>query len=535
MKSTTLSSPEDKNIVRKAVPTSKIFTAAVARLHVASPDPSQWTYSRIWGAAVFCLDKSKNNSFFIRIVDLEREAGVIWEQELYNNFEYAQDAPFFHSFETDDCLTALEFVSKEEAETFYKKVQNRQSLSSKVSSTDNDALKKDKRKSRIDKNHIGMPADFRHISHIGYTPGGGFSVKNNNDSEMKGILDQLQALGISEDEINENQEFIQDFLQQKNQPQQERAPLAPLPNLNQRKKAPPPPPPPGRHHGTPPPPPPPRRPNNVNSNGHAASPPPFRAPPPPTPSRGRPAPPPPPSRNVNSNSAPIRPPTPSYIPTLPQPPHLSNHVPAAPVRPPVYNSTPIPPPMPNNVPPPPVPSGIPAPPPPSVSSAVPTPPPPPPVSGGIPPPPPPPPPMPNAVPAPPPPPMPSSVPAPPPPPMGRMGAPPAPPGPPGPPSSAPPASVPPSSDGRSNLMASIRAAGGFGTLKSSGKLKQASVSDRSVPLSDSSATSTAAGAATGAAAGAAGGDLASSLANVLKQRKQAMQSDDEDDEDDEWE
>ncbi|KAG0913268.1 hypothetical protein G6F33_005309 [Rhizopus arrhizus] len=502
MKSTTLSSPEDKNIVRKAVPTSKIFTAAVARLHVASPDPSQWTYSRIWGAAVFCLDKSKNNSFFIRIVDLEheflllkREAGVIWEQELYNNFEYAEDAPFFHSFETDDCLTALEFVSKEEAETFYKKVQNRQSLPSKVSSTDNDALKKDKRKSRIDKNHIGMPADFRHISHIGYTPGGGFSVKNNNDSEMKGILDQLQALGISEDEINENQEFIQDFLQQKNQPQQERAPLAPLPNLNQRKKAPPPPPPPGRHHGTPPPPPP-RRPNNVNSNGHAASPPPFRAPAPPTPSRGRPAPPPPPSRNANSNFAPIRPPTSSYIPAPPQPPHLSNHVPAAPVRPPIYNSVPIPPSMPNNVPPPP---------------------------------------MPNAVPAPPPPPMPSSVPAPPPPPMGRMGAPSAPPAPPGPPSSAPPASVPPSSDGRSNLMASIRAAGGFGTLKSSGKLKQASVSDRSVPLSDSSATSTATGAATGAAAGAAGGDLASSLANVLKQRKQAMQSDDEDDEDDEWE
>lgn len=32
---------------------------------------------------------------------LKREAGVIWEQELYNNFEYAQDAPFFHSFETD--------------------------------------------------------------------------------------------------------------------------------------------------------------------------------------------------------------------------------------------------------------------------------------------------------------------------------------------------------------------------------------------------------------------------------------------------
>ncbi|PHZ12084.1 WH1-domain-containing protein, partial [Rhizopus microsporus ATCC 52813] len=225
MKSTTLSSPEDKNIVRKALPTSKIFTAAVARLYVANPDPSQWSYSRVWGAAAFCIDKAKNNSFFIRIIDLEREAGVIWEQELYEGFEYVQDAPFFHTFETDDCLTGLEFVSEEEAETFYKKVQNRQSLYSKVNDQKESAeglfgLKKDKRKSKIDKNHIGMPADFRHLSHIGYTPGKGFSVQN-NDPELNGILSQLQALGISAEEINDNQEFIQEFLQQNNQQQQQ--------------------------------------------------------------------------------------------------------------------------------------------------------------------------------------------------------------------------------------------------------------------------------------------------------------------------
>lgn len=104
---------------------------------------------------------------------------------MYEGFEYVQDAPFFHTFETDvnnverkkiqlyihnylwqDCLTGLEFVSEEEAETFYKKVQNRQSLYSKVNDQKDNTeglfgLKKDKRKSKIDKNHIGMPADFR--------------------------------------------------------------------------------------------------------------------------------------------------------------------------------------------------------------------------------------------------------------------------------------------------------------------------------------------------------------------------------------
>ncbi|KAG1177189.1 hypothetical protein G6F71_002768 [Rhizopus microsporus] len=520
MKSTTLSSPEDKNIVRKALPTSKIFTAAVARLYVANPDPSQWSYSRVWGAAAFCIDKAKNNSFFIRIIDLEREAGVIWEQELYEGFEYVQDAPFFHTFETDDCLTGLEFVSEEEAETFYKKVQNRQSLYSKVNDQKENTeglfgLKKDKRKSKIDKNHIGMPADFRHLSHIGYTPGKGFSVQN-NDPELNGILSQLQALGISAEEINENQEFIQEFLQQNNQQQQQQQQHAsPAPSPIQRKKAPPPPPPPGRLHGAPPPPPPPRRPTNVNSsNGHPVSspppPPPSRSPVPPPPSRGRPAPPPPPVRN-NANSTipppPMRPhmapPAPPSVPAPPPPPPVSN-TPRSGVPPPTPKSSiPVPPPPPGHVPaPPPMPkNNIPVPPPPPPSGNVPAPPP-----------------MPK-----------NNIPVPP-PPSGNAPVPPPMPG------NAPPTApipVPAGSDGRSDLMASIRAAGGFGNLKSSGKLKKAATNERSPILP--TATTTATAAATGAAAGAAGGDLASSLANVLKQRKQAMQSDDEDDDEDEWE
>ncbi|KAL4210189.1 hypothetical protein AB4K20DRAFT_1828733 [Rhizopus microsporus] len=524
MKSTTLSSPEDKNIVRKALPTSKIFTAAVARLYVANPDPSQWSYSRVWGAAAFCIDKAKNNSFFIRIIDLEREAGVIWEQELYEGFEYVQDAPFFHTFETDDCLTGLEFVSEEEAETFYKKVQNRQSLYSKVNDQKENTeglfgLKKDKRKSKIDKNHIGMPADFRHLSHIGYTPGKGFSVQN-NDPELNGILSQLQALGISAEEINENQEFIQEFLQQNNQQQQQQQQHAsPAPSPIQRKKAPPPPPPPGRLHGAPPPPPPPRRPTNVNSsNGHPVSspppPPPSRSPVPPPPSRGRPAPPPPPVRN-NANSTipppPMRPhmapPAPPSVPAPPPPPPVSN-TPRSGVPPPTPKSSiPVPPPPPGHVPaPPPMPkNNIPVPPPPPPSGNVPAPPP-----------------MPKNN-------IPSNIPVPP-PPSGNAPVPPPMPG------NAPPTApipVPAGSDGRSDLMASIRAAGGFGNLKSSGKLKKAATNERSPILP--TATTTATAAATGAAAGAAGGDLASSLANVLKQRKQAMQSDDEDDDEDEWE
>ncbi|KAL9558132.1 hypothetical protein MBANPS3_001038 [Mucor bainieri] len=461
MKSVTLSSADDKNLVRKAVPTSKIFTAGVARLHVASPDPSKWTYSQVWGAAVFCIDKAKNNSFFIRLVDIQNGSGVIWEQELYEGFNYIKDASYFHSFETDDCLTALEFVDEGEADAFYKKVQGRDSLTAKATMASaasstfghrktpsfSNTLN-NKRKSKIDKNHIGMPADFRHVGHIGYTPGKGFSVQN-NDPEWSGIFDQLKELGISADEINDNQEFIQDFLQQNGTtlpssppPVQQQPPsvvTAPPPIQTSRKKAPPPPPPPGRHHN-PPPPPPPRRSNNNHSSPPPPPPPPARHPGPPVPNRGRPVPAPPPIPSMGNGS---------FAPPAPPPPPM----------------------------------------------------------GGAPPPPPPPPPMSNGIGAP-------AAPPPPPPPMG-----------------APPAPVAAGGDGRSNLMASIRAAGGFGTLKSSGKLREAETSAPPTP----SMANQAAGAATGAAAGAAGGSLASSLADVLKQRQQAMQSDDEDDDDDEWE
>ncbi|GAA5813172.1 hypothetical protein MFLAVUS_006646 [Mucor flavus] len=499
----TLSSPEDKNTVRSAVQTSKIFTAAVARLHVASPDPSKWTYSQVWGAAVFCIDKAKNNSFFIRIVDIENNRGVIWEQELYQGFEYKKDAPFFHTFESDDCLTALEFVDVTEAETFYKKVQGRESLSSK--STNGTFGHKNilsginhnkKRSSKIDKNHIGMPADFRHVGHIGYTQGKGFSVQNNNP-EKTGIIEQLRALGISADEISENQAFIDQFLQQNTAtepsftnapsapsvsqfsprlPQQSSSPPPP-PVFQSKKKTPPPPPPPGRHHTTPPPPPPPRRPLKQQTQALPTTP--VRNNPvqgPPVPSRIRAVPPPPPGRN-NMVSPPM-----SSVPF--PPPHspmgMGNAPPAPPAPPPaMYGS--MAPPL--------------APPPPPM--------------GGVPPPPPPPPP----------------------PPMG--GAPPAPPMNGVPPPPPPPSGIPPTvtQPGRTNLMESIRAAGGFGTLKQTGKLRKSDTADHSSPAIGSTAT----GVAAGAAASVAGGSLASSLADVLKQRQQAMQSDDEDDDDDEWE
>ncbi|OAD74737.1 hypothetical protein PHYBLDRAFT_124118, partial [Phycomyces blakesleeanus NRRL 1555(-)] len=188
--------------------------AAVARLYIASPDPNKWTYTGLWGAATFCKDQKRNNSYFIRLIDVENNTGVRWEQELYEDFDYVKDRPFFHTFETDDCLAGLEFVDEDEAETFYKKLVNRNTVKLKDDTHSKAALfGKTQKKTKVDKNQIGMPADFRHVGHIGYTPGKGFRVQN-NDPEKSAIFDQLKELGITPEEIAQNEDFIQGFLQQ---------------------------------------------------------------------------------------------------------------------------------------------------------------------------------------------------------------------------------------------------------------------------------------------------------------------------------
>ena len=57
--------------------------------------------------------------------------GVIWDQEIYDNFVYNQDRTFFHSFELEDCPAGFSFADEKEAKTFIKKVQDREKNASK--------------------------------------------------------------------------------------------------------------------------------------------------------------------------------------------------------------------------------------------------------------------------------------------------------------------------------------------------------------------------------------------------------------------
>ncbi|XDG07649.1 hypothetical protein ABKA04_007264 [Annulohypoxylon sp. FPYF3050] len=127
-------SEEDKETVRRVVPkhTNKIQAVAVARLYVAYPNPSKWTYTGLQGAIVLSNDLV-GNTYWLKLVDVSPSArGVIWDQEIFDSWSYNQDRTFFHSFELEDCLAGLSFVDEKEAKQFKKKMDEREKNASKA-------------------------------------------------------------------------------------------------------------------------------------------------------------------------------------------------------------------------------------------------------------------------------------------------------------------------------------------------------------------------------------------------------------------
>lgn len=64
-------SDADKETVKRTVPkaSNKIQAVAVARLYVAHPNRSRWTYSGLQGAAVLAND-TVGNTLWIKLVDI---------------------------------------------------------------------------------------------------------------------------------------------------------------------------------------------------------------------------------------------------------------------------------------------------------------------------------------------------------------------------------------------------------------------------------------------------------------------------------
>ncbi|PTD05480.1 Proline-rich protein LAS17 [Fusarium culmorum] len=553
---------DDKDTVKRFIPkqSNKIQAVGVARLYVAYPNRSKWTYTGIQGAVALVNDLV-GNTYWIKMVDISpTNRGVIWDQEIFDTWNYNQDRTFFHTFELEECLAGLSFVDEKEAKQFKKKMDEREKNASRATkATPFGGGAQPSHKHGL----LGGLFSHRHSTHhptgptppesprmpansiqhhiINSTP----NLNGHRQSEFS-LLDafdplwrehfgaDLQDKGLTDDFIKENQEFIVDFLREEQQ------------------KA-------SQPHSTPPPPPAPASPANGNDGRSSRAPPPPPPPPaagrsqdgppaPPAPRKGGPPPPPAPRRSGKAETAPERAPSPPR-PKFGVPPPLAEAGKFAHSEPPraVWSPSSFPwlkgtstntqpwigssttssaqrtpcsssstsaskgtnklssttatskhPAYTSS---------------PAASSHPPAPPPLPPTTNGAPPPPPPPPPPPGgpAAPPPPPPPMPPTSGAPPPPPLP-------PPGGPGDPS-------------RSAVLAGIQQAGGIHSLK---KVDRSQIRDRSGAQVGGSDVGGNSATASAVSASGGGGGMADALAAALQKRKEKVSKSDDESDNDDW-
>ncbi|GFR59154.1 neural Wiskott-Aldrich syndrome protein [Elysia marginata] len=233
------------------------LATGVVQLYLADQaDRNRWS-KRCCGVVCFVKDSSKR-SFYIRVYDIKKQQ-MIWEQELYNQFQYKYPRDYFHTFEGDNCQAGLNFASEDEALKFktavLKKLEERQarrldkkrqtmvqksrtsnrpanvpkksaasprsppaaelgsnmsinSISSNSGTSKKDKNKKDGGKKKLTKADIGTPSNFRHVSHVGWDPEKGFDMKD-LEPDMQMLF---QSVGITDDVDKETVDFIYDFV-----------------------------------------------------------------------------------------------------------------------------------------------------------------------------------------------------------------------------------------------------------------------------------------------------------------------------------
>ncbi|KAK9373155.1 uncharacterized protein V1513DRAFT_383134 [Lipomyces chichibuensis] len=222
----TLITSAEKEKIKRAIPkaSNKVIDAVVARLYIAYPDPNAWTFTGVSGAVALVNDLT-GNTFFLKIVDIIGNRGVIWDQELYVDFQYNQDRAFFHTFELEECYAGLLFADDTEAHHFLKKVQHKDKYASKATLNNKNAIALKKPEKAVQ----GPRGDFLRYQKLGnnYTLA---SINNDNnesdkksvrssdskdddvDPSWKNLVEKLQEMGITEEMLASNADILKDYI-----------------------------------------------------------------------------------------------------------------------------------------------------------------------------------------------------------------------------------------------------------------------------------------------------------------------------------
>lgn len=176
---------------------------------------------------------------------------MVWDQEIYDPFYYNQDRTFFHSFEIEDCLVGFSFVDEKEAKQFKKKMDDREKNASKGTKStpfqgsgaqpvgggvangkshhrfgvigsllhgqrSSSAPHVPQPQPQPQPQSIVLPRETAQLSHAQISPSRDrASSLDTVDPSWRGILGELLEMGITEDQIEQNSDFIKDYIEQR--------------------------------------------------------------------------------------------------------------------------------------------------------------------------------------------------------------------------------------------------------------------------------------------------------------------------------
>ena len=190
-------SSSEKTLIKSVFPSSsyKIITVSPARIYAAYPTPDRWYYLGVEGALAFVRDAK--NTFHFKLVDLASTGTISWDHELYDDFYFYEDKPYFHTFAGDHCMLGLCYADESSAEQMYKKVSNRSKYMKSSSGSSGFGLAK-----KLTNFMSSSSSDDRKSkSHV------------SEDTKLEpGLVAQLGNMGVSESDIRNNEGFIRDFL-----------------------------------------------------------------------------------------------------------------------------------------------------------------------------------------------------------------------------------------------------------------------------------------------------------------------------------
>ncbi|KAL7022101.1 hypothetical protein ACKWTF_012133 [Chironomus riparius] len=261
--STYLSGEENELVFRLLGRRCQSQCTTVAQIYQTEAPHTRWM-KRYTGALCFVKDNS-NRSYFARLFCLVKHE-LVWEQEMYDTIEINKVKPFLLTFEGQDGMVALNFAFDDEAETFLSTaintVQSRnrrreerrnrirkepparpppitttvlseepvilRNPSSITKITPNqfqppytqqpsslgNAKTKKREVKKITKEDIGLPSNFKHVTHVGWNAKSGFDLSG-EDEALKPFL---QKAGVSENQLKDRRtrDFIYDFIQSNN-------------------------------------------------------------------------------------------------------------------------------------------------------------------------------------------------------------------------------------------------------------------------------------------------------------------------------